>query len=87
VVRLQLDKIKVSHRQLFEALRAKDILVNLHYIPVHTQPYYRDMGFKLGDFPDAEQYYREAISIPMHVNLTDEELQQVVSSLREAIGL
>jgi dTDP-4-amino-4,6-dideoxygalactose transaminase len=87
VVRLQLDKINVTHCQVFDALRANDIMVNLHYIPVHTQPYYQQMGFKQGDYPDAEQYYREAISIPMHVNLTDEELQFVASSLREAMGL
>jgi dTDP-4-amino-4,6-dideoxygalactose transaminase len=87
VVRLQLGKISVTHRQVFETLRAKDIIVNLHYIPVHTQPYYRQMGFKQGDFPNAEQYYHEAISIPMHVNLTDEELQFVASSLSEAMGL
>lgn len=87
VVRLQLDKISVTHRQVFEAVRVKDILVNLHYIPVHIQPYYQKMGYKQGDYPDAEQYYREAISIPMHVNLTDEELQFVASSLREAMGL
>ena len=87
VVRLQLDKISATHRQVFESLRAKDIMVNLHYIPVHTQPYYQQMGFKQGDYPQAEQYYREAISIPMHVNLTDKELQFVVVSLREAMGL
>ena len=87
VVRLQLDRIKATHRQVFEALRAKDIMVNLHYIPVHTQPFYQQMGFKPGDFPQAEQYYREAISIPMHVNLTDEELQFVFNCLREAIGV
>jgi UDP-4-amino-4,6-dideoxy-N-acetyl-beta-L-altrosamine transaminase len=87
VVRLQLEKISVTHRQVFEALRAKDIMVNLHYIPVHTQPYYQKIGFKQGDYPQAEQYYREAISIPMHVNLTDEELLFVTSSLREAMGL
>lgn len=87
VVRLQLDQIHVTHRQVFEALRAKDIMVNLHYIPVHTQPYYQQMGFKQGDFPDAEQYYREAISIPMHVNLTEKELQLIASSLREAMSL
>jgi UDP-4-amino-4,6-dideoxy-N-acetyl-beta-L-altrosamine transaminase len=87
VVRLQLDKISATHRQVFESLRAKDIMVNLHYIPVHTQPYYQQMGFKQGDYPQAEQYYREAISIPMHVNLTDKELQFVVASLREAMGL
>ena len=86
VVRLHLEKIKVTHLQVFEALRAKDIMVNLHYIPVHAQPFYQNMGFKLGDFPDAEQYYREAISIPMHVNLTDAEQDFVVSALREAMG-
>jgi len=85
VIRLQLDKITANHRQVFEALRAKDIMVNLHYIPVHTQPYYQQMGFKQGDYPQAEQYYREAISIPMHVNLTDEDLQFVANSLREAM--
>jgi dTDP-4-amino-4,6-dideoxygalactose transaminase len=87
VIRLQLDRIKRSHCEVFEALRAKGILVNLHYIPVHTQPYYQQMGFKQGDFPDAEQYYREAISIPMHVNLTDEDLQFVADSIREAMSL
>lgn len=87
VIRLQLDKISATHRQVFEALRAKDIMVNLHYIPVHTQPFYQNMGFKEGDFPEAEKYYREAISIPMHVNLTDEDLIFVANSLREAVNL
>jgi UDP-4-amino-4,6-dideoxy-N-acetyl-beta-L-altrosamine transaminase len=87
VVRLQLDKINATHTQVFEALRSKDIMVNLHYIPVHTQPHYQQMGFKQGDYPQAEQYYRDAISIPMHVNLTDEDLQFVTCSLREAMGV
>jgi UDP-4-amino-4,6-dideoxy-N-acetyl-beta-L-altrosamine transaminase len=85
VVRLQLDKISATHRQVFEALRTQDIMVNLHYIPVHMQPYYQKMGFKQGDFPQAEKYYREAISIPMHVNLTDGDLEFVANSLREAV--
>jgi UDP-4-amino-4,6-dideoxy-N-acetyl-beta-L-altrosamine transaminase len=85
VIRLQLDKISATHLQVFEALRAKDILVNLHYIPVHTQPYYQQMGFKQGDYPEAERYYREAISIPMHPSLTDAEQDQVVSVLCEAM--
>lgn len=86
VVRLQLDKMKNTHLQVFEALRAKDIMVNLHYMPVHTQPYYSKMGFKQGDYPEAECYYREAISIPMHPTLTDDEQDQVVSVLREAVS-
>ena len=87
VIRLQLDNIQRSHLQVFEALRAKDIMVNLHYIPVHTQPYYQQMGFKQGDYVEAERYYREAISIPMHPTLTQDELDYVVSSLREAMGV
>jgi UDP-4-amino-4,6-dideoxy-N-acetyl-beta-L-altrosamine transaminase len=85
VVRLQLEKISATHLQVFEALRAQDIMVNLHYIPAHTQPYYQKMGFKQGDFPQAEKYYREAISIPMHVSLTDGDLEFVANSLREAV--
>lgn len=86
VIRLKLDEIKTTHLQVFEALRAKGILVNLHYIPVHTQPYYRQMGFKHGDFPDAEQFYREAISIPMYQSLTKEEQNFVVQCLQKAIS-
>lgn len=86
VIRLHLNTIApISHLQVFESLRAKDILVNLHYIPVHTQPYYQKMGFRPGDFPEAEQYYREAISIPMHPSLTDDEQDFVVATLREAL--
>lgn len=85
VIRLQLDAIKVSHLHVFEYLRSHDIMVNLHYIPVHTQPYYQQMGFRPGDYPQAEQYYREAISIPMHPTLTDQEQDYVVEVLREAI--
>lgn len=87
VIRLQLDRIERSHLQVFEALRAKDIMVNLHYIPVHTQPHYERMGFKRGDYPQAERYYREAISIPMHPTLTDTEQDFVVATLREAMGV
>jgi UDP-4-amino-4,6-dideoxy-N-acetyl-beta-L-altrosamine transaminase len=85
VVRLQLDQIRTTHLKVFEALRAKEILVNLHYIPVHLQPYYQQMGFRRGDFPQAEQYYREAISLPLHVNLTDGEQEIVIECFREAL--
>lgn len=86
VIRLQLDKLQRNHLQIFEALRAKDIMVNLHYIPVHTQPFYQQMGFKQGDYPEAERYYREAISIPMYPTLTDGEQDLVVRVLCEAMG-
>lgn len=85
LIRLQLDRIKATHLEVFETFRARDILVNLHYIPVHTQPYYQAMGFRQGDYAQAEQYYREVISIPMHPTLTDAEQDFVVEVLREAI--
>lgn len=85
VIRLQLDEITATHKQVFEALRAKEIMVNLHYIPIHTQPFYQEMGFRQGDYPNAERYYQEAISIPMHAMLTDEEQDFVVETLREAL--
>ncbi len=83
IVRLQSRSTRVSHREVFEGLRARDIMVNLHYIPIHTQPYYASMGFKVGDFPEAEAYYREAISIPMHPSLTESEQDEVVQALKE----
>lgn len=81
VIRLQLEKIKKNHLQVFEGLREQGIGVNLHYIPVHTQPYYKNMGFKQGDFPAAESYYSEAISLPMYQGLTDQQQDEVVRVL------
>lgn len=85
VVRLQLDGITLSHLQVFEGLRAAGISVNLHYIPVHLQPYYRDLGFATGDFPQAERYYSEAISLPMFPSLSDEQQDYVVEQLRRLL--
>jgi dTDP-4-amino-4,6-dideoxygalactose transaminase len=85
VVRLKLDAIAATHREVFDGLRARGIGVNLHYIPVHTQPYYRALGFAPGAFPHAEQYYREAISLPMFVGLSEEAQDQVVAALREVL--
>ena len=82
VIRLKLDKISKTHRQVFEELRQAKIGVNVHYIPVHTQPYYKQLGFKWGDFPQAEQYYREAISIPIYYGLTEENQETVVAKLK-----
>ena len=84
VIRLRLAEIGKTHRQVFEALRAAGIGVNLHYIPVYRQPYYEDMGFKAGYCPEAERYYAEAISLPMYPNLTEAQQDKVIESLRVA---
>ncbi|WP_368655551.1 UDP-4-amino-4,6-dideoxy-N-acetyl-beta-L-altrosamine transaminase [Castellaniella ginsengisoli] len=86
VIRLVLDQIKLSHRQVFEALRERGVGVNLHYIPVHTQPYYQTMGFVVGDYPQAERYYAEAISLPMYVTLDVEKQTVVIQSLKNLLG-
>lgn len=76
---------KVRHRTVFEFLRQQGIGVNLHYIPVHTQPYYQQLGFKVGDFPLSEIYYDEAISLPMFSTLSEHQQNVVVSALRQAL--
>ena len=87
VIRLQLSKIDpLSHLDVFQALRDRGVLVNLHYIPVHTQPYYQNMGFVWGDFPNAEAYYRSAISIPMYPILSDASQTQVIVALHEILA-
>ena len=86
VIRLELDRIQKTHRQVFEMLREQGVGVNLHYIPVHTQPFYQRMGFKLGDFPYAETYYTEAISLPMFQSLSYEQQDQVVATLYKVLS-
>ncbi len=85
VIRLNLEEMKKSHRDVFVTLRERGIGVNLHYIPVHTQSYYRAMGFAKGDFPEAERYYSEAISLPIYPGLTEADLLKVAGALKEAI--
>lgn len=86
IIRLQLDRLVTSHRRVFEALREQGIGVNLHYIPVHTQPYYQKMGFAAGQFPLAERYYAEAISLPLYPSLTETQQDEVVTALRQALS-
>ncbi len=85
VIRLKLSQINKTHRQVFEELRRAGIGVNLHYIPVHTQPYYQQFGFKWGDFPEAEKYYGEAISLPLYYGLTEGDQNRVIRCLQEII--
>lgn len=71
---------------VFERMRNAGVNVNVHYIPVHLQPYYAALGFSRGDFPAAEEYYERAITLPLYPDLTEEQQNEVVSALREALA-
>lgn len=85
VVRMPFDRLKLNQREVFDVLRSAGIGVNLHYIPVHLQPYYREQGFTDGDFPEAERYFNEAISLPLFPDLTNEQQDYVVEQLRSLL--
>jgi UDP-4-amino-4,6-dideoxy-N-acetyl-beta-L-altrosamine transaminase len=86
IIRIKKNKQSITHRQLFEKLRTAGVLVNLHYIPVYSHPYYESIGYDRKEFPQAESYYSEAISIPMFATLTESEQQFVVDSIKKPIG-
>lgn len=79
--------IQVPDRKgLYDALKERQIFAQVHYIPVHTMPYYQSLGWKSGDFPLAEAYYAHCLSIPLFPSLTDEEQQYVIDCIREIVG-
>ncbi len=84
-IKIQIDKVKNTKKEIFDALRNNNIGVNVHYIPVHTQPYYENMGFKKGDYPNAENYYENTISIPIFQGLTIEMQDKVVNILKKVL--
>jgi UDP-4-amino-4,6-dideoxy-N-acetyl-beta-L-altrosamine transaminase len=86
VVRLDRMRTNVTRRALFDALRARSVEAHVHYIPIHTQPYYRELGFSPGDFPLAEEYYDGCISLPIYPSMTDEEQDFVVAAVKELLG-
>lgn len=86
IVRLDLSRNSISHRQAYEGLRERGIGVNLHYMPVYLQPFYRRLGFRPGLCPEAERYYAEAISIPLYADLSDEDQQAVIKALDDVVA-
>lgn len=87
LIRLKSESVNRTQREVYEALRASGILVNLHYIPVYRQPYYEKMGFVKGYCPEAERYYTETFSLPMYPGLTLAQQDRVAAALKEAIGI
>ena len=85
LVRVDFSKVNKTKKQIFAEMKEKGVCLNLHYIPVHTQPYYQNLGFKHGDFPVSEKYYEEAFTLPLYYSLTDEQQDCVVSALKEVL--
>jgi UDP-4-amino-4,6-dideoxy-N-acetyl-beta-L-altrosamine transaminase len=85
VIRLKLDEIRRSRREVFESLRNAGIGVNLHYIPVYRQPYYERIGFMPDHCPTAEWYYAQAMTLPMYPGLTEMQQDRVAAALQEAL--
>jgi UDP-4-amino-4,6-dideoxy-N-acetyl-beta-L-altrosamine transaminase len=84
MIQLNLEKLKVSRREIFEALRAENIGVNVHYIPVHLQPYYQKrFGYHKGDFPKAENYYSRAITLPIFPKMTEKDINDVIKAVEK----
>lgn len=71
---------------IFNKLRDKGIGVNVHYIPVHTQPFYKKLGFKLGDYPESERYYAKTISLPIHYSLSEKEQLFIIDTLKDILN-
>ncbi len=84
-IQIQIEKIKHTRSQVFFKLRGMGIGVNVHYIPIHTQPYYASMGFSVGDYPVAEDYYSRTLSLPMYTQLNNTQQVTIVDSLRKAL--
>lgn len=85
IVRVDFSKINKNKKQIFTEMKDKGVCLNLHYIPVHTQPYYEKLGFKQGDFPVSEKYYEEAFTLPLYYSLTNEQQDYIIEALKEVL--
>lgn len=85
VIQLDLDAGAVSRRAVFERMRAAGVMVNVHYIPMHLQPYYRALGFKRGDFPASERFYERALTLPLFFGLSESDQDRVCGALRRCL--
>lgn len=85
VVRVDFSQLNIDKKQLFAKMKECGIVLNLHYIPVHLQPYYQERGFKPGYCPNSEKYYEEVFTLPLYYDLTDEQQDKVVAVLKEVL--
>jgi len=87
VIQLCLDKLKTDRKKIFEELQKAGIGVQVHYLPLHLQPFYqRKFGYKLSDFPITEKYYRQAITLPLFPKITNKDVKKVIKVVKEVIN-
>jgi UDP-4-amino-4,6-dideoxy-N-acetyl-beta-L-altrosamine transaminase len=79
------DVIKKTKREIFTDLSSRGINLQVHYIPVHTQPFYKNYGYKVGDFPLAEEYYKKTMSLPLYIDLTTSDIKYIVKTIKEVV--
>jgi perosamine synthetase len=85
IIRLKLDQLTASRSEIFEALQQQNIGVNVHYIPVHFQPYYQQLGYKKGICPNAEKLYEEMITLPLFPAMSEEDVHDVIKAVKRTI--
>ena len=85
ILQIDLNEVNVSRKQIFSKLRSLGVGVNVHYIPIVRQPFYRDLGFTMADYPNAELYYSRCITIPLFPELTLEQQSYVANSVKLAL--
>lgn len=83
---IDFDNMSVTKRQVFERLHQKDVHLQVHYIPVHMQPYYQKFGFEEGDYPQAESYYRKTISLPLYPDLKIRDLKKIIRFIKDSLS-
>jgi len=82
---LNLNKLKVGRKEIFEALQKENIGVNVHYIPVYYHPYYQRLGYKKGLCPDAESIYEKIITLPLFPLMTEQDVKDVIASVKKVL--
>lgn len=85
IAKIDFSNVNITKQEFFFKMKEAGIMLNLHYIPVHLQPYYEKLGFKKGDYPISEQYYKEAFSLPLYYSLKDEEQDEIVDALKHIL--
>jgi UDP-4-amino-4,6-dideoxy-N-acetyl-beta-L-altrosamine transaminase len=87
MIQLDLEKLRVDRKKIFDAIRAENIGVHVHYIPLHLQPYYQEtFGYKKGDFPIAENFYEKAITLPLFPRMSEKDVDDVICAVKKVIG-